>query len=629
MCGINGIWGPVPERRQRIEAMNERLAHRGPDADGVWEGEGIGLGHRRLAIIDLSEAANQPMHTPCGRYTLVYNGEIYNFQSLRASLAEAVDGRGWTWRGHSDTEVLLYGLALHGADFLKRCNGMFALALWDAEAHRLLLARDRMGIKPLYYLRTPQALAFSSEMRSLLRSGLSDRQLDSHALADYLRYQTVHGERTILAGIKQLPPGTSLTLDDNEELIRTWWHPISHFKPLRSNATYQETTAEVRDLLQDAVRQRLVADVPFGAFLSGGIDSSAVVALAAGAAREPLRTFTVAFEEQAHSEGPYARQVAEMYGTQHTEVQLSPKALLEELPAALDAMDHPSGDGINTYVVSQAAKAAGIDMVLSGLGGDELFAGYPIFKQVRALQDKRWLLSYPRFARALGGAAYRYLKPGIASAKIASVICEDYFDTEYAYQYSRELVPPKEAVAMMSRYEGGADEVFRMVHEAVGFGKEGYALPLLSRVSYAELSTYLHSVLLRDSDQMSMAHALEVRVPFLDHRLVETVLGIPDKFKVPVTPKKLLTDAMGDLLPPAIVNRTKMGFTFPWAEWLRKDLHDFCAAHIDALASRPQFNGKVVRQRWAQFLKGDLHVTWSRIWYLCALEAWLQRNEVS
>lgn len=629
MCGINGIWGESDHRRRRIEAMNQRLAHRGPDAEGVWEGEGIGLGHRRLAIIDLSDTANQPMHTPDGRFTLVYNGEIYNFEQLRASLAETVASRGWPWRGHSDTEVLLYGLAIHGTDFLKRCNGMFALAFWDGSANRLLLARDRLGIKPLYYLRTPRALAFSSEIRALLQSGMSDHQLDGHALADYLRYQTVHGDRTMIQGVKHLPPGTALTLDDNEEVIRTWWHPISHFQPMRSNATYQDATAAVRELLQDAVKQRLVSDVPFGAFLSGGIDSSAIVALAAHAAAQPLRTFTVAFNEKDHSEAPYAKAVAEKFGTRHTEVQLSPKALLDGLPAALDAMDHPSGDGINTYVVSRAAKEAGIDMVLSGLGGDELFAGYPIFEQVRALQGKRWLLSYPKFARALGGAAYRYLKPGIASAKIASVIREDYFDTEYAYQYSRELVPLKEAIAMMKSYEGGGNEVFRAVHEAVGFGQEGYALPLLSRVSYAELSTYMQSVLLRDSDQMSMAHALEVRVPFLDHRLVEAVLGIPDKFKVPTTPKKLLTDAMGDLLPPEVVNRPKMGFTFPWETWLRNELHGFCAAHIDSLADRPQFNGKLVRRRWSRFVNGDPHITWSRIWYLCALEAWLQRNEVS
>jgi asparagine synthase (glutamine-hydrolysing) len=609
--------------------MNNELAHRGPDAEGSWVGEGIALGHRRLAIIDLSESGGQPMQDPAGRFTLVYNGEIYNYKALREELRAEVSAAGWSFRSQCDTEVLLYGLALHGIDFLQRCNGMFAFGFWDAVERRLLLARDRMGIKPLYYTRSGSLLAFSSELRALLKAGLSTRLINPVALADYLRYQTVHGERSIVEDVHMLPQGSALTLDENEALIRTWWHPVRNAITLRSNATYEDTKQLVKQHLERAVQSRLVADVPFGAFLSGGIDSSAIVALAANAGTAPLRTFTVAFEEDSHNEAPHARRVAERYGTAHTEIALSVDGLLQKLPDALQAMDHPTGDGINTFVVSQAAKMAGIDMVLSGLGGDELFAGYPIFTQINELQSKKWLLSYPKFARAVAGAAYHKVKPGVASAKIAKVIREDYFDTEYAYQYSRELYSVNEVMSMLEHYKGGANEVFRTVQEVVGYGNEGYALPLLSRVSYAEFSTYLHSVLLRDTDQMSMANALEVRVPFLDHKLVELVLGIPDKYKYPHTPKKLLVDAMGDMLPSEVVNRPKMGFTLPWEQWMRGALRDFCHSQMEALSKRPQFNQKRIAQRWQQFLNGHPEVGWSRIWYLCALESWLQRNEVS
>ncbi len=629
MCGLNGIYGRLPEALPKVEAMNAALAHRGPDAEGHWQGEGIALGHRRLAIIDLSPQGAQPMSTPDERYTLVYNGEIYNYKELRSALHNDASQAGWQFRSQSDTEVLLYGLALHGPTFLQRCDGMFALALWDATERRLLLARDRMGIKPLYYTHTNNYLAFSSEMRALMASGLVERRINPFALADYLRYQTVHGERTMVEGIRMLPAGSTLQIDEHEEVIRIWWHPVRNFNRLRSNATYEETLDMVREQLSSAVKARLVSDVPFGAFLSGGIDSSAVVGLASQGLSDPLRTFTVAFEEQSHNEGPKAKRIAEHFGTRHTEVQLSADALLQKLPESLAAMDHPTGDGINTYVVSQAAKEAGITMVISGLGGDELFAGYPIFTQVQELQNKKWLLSYPKFMRVAGGKLYRSYRPGIASAKIASVLKEDYFDTEYAFQYSREVCSLKDAAAMLGSYQGGANEVFRLAHEGIGYGNEGFALPLLSRVSFSEMATYLQSVLLRDTDQMSMAHALEVRVPFLDHKLVELVLGIPDAFKTPHTPKKLLTDALGRVLPLDLVQGPKQGFTFPWDAWMRGALKDFCSSQIEALAQRPQMNGKVIKRRWERYMQGHPEVTWSRIWYLCALEAWLQRNEVS
>lgn len=602
--------------------MNKALTHRGPDAEGVFNGNGICLGHRRLSIIDLSQAANQPMSDPSGRYTLVFNGEIYNYKELRKSL------NGYAFVSESDTEVLLAGLIHTGTAFLSACNGMFSLAFWDAQKEELLLARDRLGIKPLYYARVGDKFIFSSEIRAILSSGLVPKRMNEAVLGEYLRYQTVHGSNTMVEGIFGLPAGTFMSVNQDEEYVGAYWNLVNNAELLPSNLTYQDAKQLIKTRFEKAVSRRLVSDVPFGAFLSGGIDSSAIVAVASQKVSTPLRTFTVVFDDDQYSEAQFAKMVAEKYHTDHREIKLSPHTLIDQLPEAITAMDHPTGDGINTYVVSKAAKEAGITMVLSGLGGDELFAGYPVFQQISQLQQMKWLLSFPKWARRAIGQIRANARPGVGAQKTIDVICEDYFDVEYAYQYSREVVSKQTNKSLLTLPPHGSNSVFNIVHQGVGYGTPGFQLPFLSKITYAEIVTYLQSVLLRDTDQMSMASALEVRVPFLDHELVQAVMAIPDKFKYPTTPKSLFVDAMGELLPPEIVNRPKMGFTFPWDGWMRNELKEFCGDQILALGQRPQFNQEALSRRWDDFLRGDKYVSWSRIWYLSILEAWLSKNEL-
>lgn len=621
MCGIAGIYGRVSGRAEALRSMTDAQVHRGPDAEGYYTDNLVALGHRRLSIIDLSTGANQPIASACGRYVLAFNGEIYNFAALRAALP------GYPFATQSDTEVLLAGLAKYGIGFVHRCHGMFAFALWDKQQEKLTLCRDRLGVKPLYYARSGQCLLFASEVMALLASGSVPRRLHVDALPEYVRYQTVGGTHTLVEGVYALPPGSYMEITDSGEQLETWWSPLTHFDRgvgLRSAA---ETLEQVQSTFIQAVSRRLVSDVPLGVFLSGGIDSSAVVAAAAQAVGE-LRTFTVTFGESRYNEAPIARLVAQKYGTRHTEIELSATELLRLLPEALSAADHPGGDGVNTWVVSRAAKHAGVTVVLSGMGGDELFAGYPIFKQMHDLQSKRWLLSFPKFARRLGAAMLARNMSGVAAEKVVAVLTEDYFDVDYIYPHSREVISRKGALAMLCGATGSADGVFNRVHADVGYGTQGYALPLLSRVSHAELANYLTPVLLRDADQMGMAHGLEIREPFLDHNLVELVLGIPDSLKYPTRPKRLLTDALGDMLPHEVVHRPKMGFTFPWAEWMRGDLRPFCGDLMASLARRTPFNEAVVMGRWDAFLKGNPRVTWSRIWYLCALEHWMAANRI-
>jgi len=624
MCGIAGLYGhgSMNKARERVSRMSARLAHRGPDAEGVFCDDSVALAHRRLSIIDLSHDADQPMTDASGRYTLAYNGEIYNFRELGKLLAD------YPFKTKSDTEILLAGLAKYGMSFIEKCNGMFAFALWDAQAEKLYLCRDRFGIKPVYYLRRGSEILFASEIRSIL-SGLDQPPpLNRSVLAEYLRYQTVHGPATILEGVFSLPAGSYLEISDNEQEIKTYYRVSTSDTNLQFN-NYGDVCELVRDRLEKSVERRLVSDVPLGLFLSGGIDSSALVALASRQRAEALKTFTISFAEKEFSEAPYAEMVANKFGTDHRCIELRPEELIEHLPDAIKAMDHPTGDGINTYVISGAAKAAGITVALSGLGGDELFAGYPIFKRFKDLQDQKWILSFPRFMRDLAGAILEYRTPGAASTKIRSVLNQESFDLEYIYPFNREVARPERNASMLADSPVDEYSVFKMVQEEVGYGKVGFGLPPLSRVSYAEISTYLINILLRDTDQFSMAHALEVRVPFLDHELVSTVMGIPDRYKYPHSPKKLLVDSLQDELPAEIVNRPKMGFTFPWEYWMKNQLKSFCAEMIEGLASRNSFNSGSVRQRFEDFLSGKPGVTSSRIWHLCILEAWLRENGIN
>jgi asparagine synthase (glutamine-hydrolysing) len=629
MCGINGIYGLEDTllAKQKVSAMNTCMKHRGPDDEGVFAKEKIALGHRRLSIIDLSPAGHQPMQSVDKRYHIVYNGELYNYKELKFELKRVVANSGqqaYFFQTNTDTEVIIAAYARWGADCLKHFNGMFAFAIWDDRLKELFVARDRMGIKPLYYCLTNGIFAFSSEIRSLLQSELIPRKLNPAALVDYLRYQTVHAPDTLLKGIKMVMPGHYLQLKNEKVTAHCYWDITKNVNPQASGKNYQEVCKDVNSILTKAVERRLIADVPFGAFLSGGIDSSAIVGLMSKVSTEKVKTFSVTFDEREFSEAGYAQLVAKKFNTDHHEIKLQPIDFIEQLPHALKAMDHPSGDGPNTYIVSKATKEAGITMALSGLGGDELFAGYEVFKRYLELKNKNVLTRIPRFIRASGGNALTLVKPGVASEKIAELLKQPSIDFTSFYPLSRQVLMDKKIKALLRDKELAPNRLTKQLKE-----QDLSMLPSdISKVSYGEITTYMQNVLLRDTDQMSMAHALEVRVPFMDYTLVEYVLGVPDKFKVPSSPKKLLVDALGELLPPEIVNRPKMGFTFPWKQWMQLELKSFCEEKMNALSKRSFFVEQEVKGLWKRFLANDPQLTWSRIWYLVVLENWLQENRI-
>jgi asparagine synthase (glutamine-hydrolysing) len=637
MCGIAGalFWRDTVEARRAREIVSTMTAaesHRGPDGSGlvVTESRGVrcAMGHRRLAIIDLSDRAAQPMKSASVPIWITFNGEIYNFAEVRRDL----ESLGRRFRSQSDTEVVLQGYEAWGEAVIDRLRGMFAFAIYDGSVQRLLLVRDRLGIKPLYVYTGSGMLLFASEVRSLLASGIVPRRLDQVALDYYLAYQTTPTPRTLVAGVRLLPPGHRLLVDESGQAVeRRYWDFLGTAGAARSGPTDVAARQRVRTLLREAVEGHLVSDVPVGIFLSGGIDSTAIVALVREGGLEP-RTFSVVMPGTAHDEAPYTRVVADRFACRHQEIVLTESELTASVPAALDSVDHPTGDGINTFVVSRAVRRAGIKVALSGLGGDELFGGYPSFGRLRRLRPyaKVWRQS-PDVLRAAAAAAVRSIGGVSVATEKAAAVLESDGSSSQLFPILRQMFGRGERAALLGHrpVDGADDEYVRLLREAAAEHPDG---ELMTFVSFAEARTYMHDVLLRDSDQMSMAHGLELRVPLLDHRLVEHVVSLPERLKAPgATPKRLLVESVGDAMPPGVVHRPKRGFVLPFDTWMKGELRTLCDHHLgpDGLGRLGILAREPVEALWRGFLAGDGRTTWSRPWTLVAFDAWRERNAIS
>ena len=621
MCGISGIISEAnrDDLPSLIRAVNNAMAHRGPDADGFFVEGTIALGHRRLSILDLSTSANQPFTDQSGRYVMVFNGEIYNFKEIREQIRE------YSFITTGDTEVVIAAYAKWGISFLDRLKGMFALAIWDRVEKTLFLARDRFGVKPLYYYKDGERLLFASEIRAILASGLVSRKVNREALTGYLKYQSFTAPDTIVKGILQLPAGTWMLYRNGQLEQKKYWE-VSRTRSEIPEKEAPAIQAKVKDLLFHSVERRLVSDVPLGAFLSGGIDSSAVVAIMSQVDKEAVNAFTLSFEEKEYDETPWAELVAKKYNVRHTKLLLTPADFLEKLPEALNAMDTPSGDGLNTYVVSQAIKKSGITVALSGIGGDELFAGYPLFGQFASL--KRWagVFDHTLALRRMGAA---FLPHGDQrSVRIRELLRMPTADISGAYPLFRQiqnLRSLEELKAPGYNDEGTLEKILNEAQPDID------RFETYSQVSIADYLGYTQSVLLKDTDQMSMASSLEIREPFFDHDLVEYVLNVPDHFKAPTSPtqpKRLLVESLGDLLPPEIVQRRKQGFVMPFDLWMKNELKDFCEQRIYRLAARGYFSEEILVDFWKRYLSGKSKIRWMDIWIFIVLEYWLEKNEM-
>jgi asparagine synthase (glutamine-hydrolysing) len=640
MCGICGVVGEVRAEvaETAVRQMMAALAHRGPDDEGLLLAERVVVGMRRLSIIDLA-GGHQPVFSENGRVAVVLNGEIYNFQELR----RALEPLGHTFRTHSDSETVVHAYEEWGPDCVHHLRGMFAFAAVeiprvDAPAPpRVFLARDRLGIKPLYYTVTHGALLFASEVRALLATGLVESRLSSAALDAYLLFGSVGEPMTLLEGIFSLPPGHRACVSPEPGRVAPrpepyWCAPREKLRSAASSAPASGARGVVEDLralLEDAVRLHLIADVPLGVFLSSGIDSTALAGLASRVSGG-VHTFTVVFPEQEFSEAEIARRTAQRFGTEHQELMLTGDDMLARLDLAVAALDQPSMDGINTYFVSWAARQAGLKVALSGLGGDEVFGGYSTFRSVPRLQR---LIALGRWMPAPLRAATRALALGIgrqrgrpdAARKLAAV-WESPDASPHPYFFTRSLFTPSQAASLRGE-AGKRDAAAPWVAWLADSARQAEGFDSFSAVSWLELRSYLVNTLLRDTDSMSMAHSLEVRVPFLDHPLVEFVANLPERVKRgDARPKSLLRAALADLLPREVVGQRKRTFTFPWENWLRGPLRERVAA---GLASPAPPLGSLMRREtlqavWQDFLAG--RTSWSRPWSLYVLNEWVRRH---
>jgi len=627
MCGICGVAFTARSRHRVDERMLERmrdvLTHRGPDDAGVFAEEGVGLGFRRLSIIDLA-GGHQPMASADGALQIIYNGEIYNHPALRAE----IEARGVRYRTRCDTESVLHVYEADGAAAPKRLRGMFAFAIWDRRTRELFLARDRFGVKPLYYAMLDDgSIVFGSEIKAILASGLVRPELNLDALPDYLANHAPSGEETLFEGVRRLPAGHTLRWRDGAVRIDRYWDlEIPSNGAGGAARPERELIAEYGERFREAVRMRLMSDVPLGMFLSGGIDSASITAVMSQLVREPVKTFSVAFAEREANELEYARLVAERYRTDHHEVVVSPAEFFGALPKLVwhedEPIAHPSS--IPLYFVSRLASEH-VKVVLTGEGSDETLAGYeryrttvynlalgrgyqrltpgPVRELVRGAID-----ALPRRSRV----RHKLVRTFMALPADVDAL---YFDNFAVFSRPRqaELLAP----ALRERLRG--IDPYAAAHHAM----QRAGGPLLNRLLYADVKTYLHELLMKQ-DQMSMAASIESRVPFLDHPLVEFVARLPVGLKLRgVTTKYILRRSMRGLLPGEILTRRKMGFPVPVASWLRGEFRHVVDEYVlgARAAGRGLFDPAAVRRMAERHLAGGEN-HWERLWALVNLELW-------
>jgi asparagine synthase (glutamine-hydrolysing) len=617
MCGICGVATAdgAPPDLEVVQRMSGRLVHRGPDSDGLFHEDGVALAARRLSIIDL-DGGDQPLTNEDGSVVVVQNGEIYNYRELRAEL----EGAGHRFATASDTEVLAHLYEEHGEGFVERLRGMFAVAVWDRKRRRLTLARDRFGIKPLYYRAAGGGLAFASELKAMLELPDLSREIDPRAVAAYLAFNSIPAPLTIFAEARKLPAGCTLAWQGGEPAISRYARPAPPPAGEARSGPAGALAEELRDTMRDSVRAHLVADVPVGVLLSGGVDSAALTALAAGESGEGVRTFSIGFEESSFDELKKARLVARRYRTDHHELILRPDAV-ELLPKLVEAFDEPFGDSsaVPTYLVSQLA-AGEVKVALSGEGGDELFGGYYTY-----VAD----LLAPRFGRLAALAAPLIERLPSSDEKVS-------FDYK-AKRFARAAgLPPLERhlgwkeifgadarAALLGDLAPGWDPV-DLYRER--FAETAGAEPL-ARFQDLDLGIYLVDDLLVKTDRTSMAHSLELRVPFLDDRVAGFGLGLATPLKVRgLAKKRLLRRALAPLLPKEILRAPKQGFSIPLAAWLRGPLKGFAQEVLSsqALAAQGVFDPAVVAPMVDRHCSGREDLS-RQLWGLMAFTLWFDR----
>jgi len=623
MCGICGIVRLSEKfdiRRETLQRMNDVIMHRGPDDEGFYMTPAVGLAIRRLSIIDL-QGGHQPIQSEDGSVKIVFNGEIYNFQELRKTLEEA----GHKFYTHADTEVIVHGYEEYGTDVVHYLRGMFAFALWDVKEETLLLVRDRPGIKPLHYYKDDEKFIFGSEIKSILQCERVSRDVNPEALDRFLTFEYVFSPETIFRGIHKLPPGHFLLLRKGELRIEQYWDNLPSVREVHDEEYYAQHLAE---LLEDSVKMRLISDVPLGALLSGGIDSSAVVGFMAKHSSKPVKTFSIGFEDQTYNELEYARAVSKHFNTEHYEFIIKPDAvdLVEKL---VKNLDEPFGDFsiFPTYLVSKMAREY-VTVALSGDGGDELFAGYDTYiadwvarhyQKVPAVIRKSILPNILRFVppspkkKGIINRTKRFVEGTLLPPELMHTRWMIFLQE----QEKRQLYSD----TLLEVFEQGNS--YQYIQEY--FNRSDGASPL-ARQEYVDIKTYLTDDILVKVDRMSMAPSLEARVPFLDHKVMEFAATIPGSLKLKgLTTKYILKKAVAGLLPEQILTRGKEGFSIPIKNWIMQELRPLLLDTLSEsqIKKRGYFRSEYVRQLVREHLDGKENHS-HRLWALMVFEIWHQ-----
>lgn len=624
MCGINGIALSPRSRRQMdremVLRMRDLMTHRGPDEAGIFVDSRVALGHRRLSIVDVA-AGHQPMTNEDGSLQITYNGEIYNHSDYRSELED----RGHIYNTHCDTETILHLYEEHGSRCVDYLRGMFAFAIWDAHKRELFIARDRLGVKPLYYAHTDDgSLYFASEIKALFESGCVKPELNFKALPDYLANHAPSGEDTLYRRVRRLLPGHTLIWRDGDLEISKYWD-VSFQKTQDEKRSDGDFIAEWAEMFRTSVRLRLMADVPLGMFLSGGIDSSAIAAVMSGMVDDPIKTFSVAFAEREANELAYARIVAQAYKTNHHEVVVSPEEFFQALPRLVwhedEPLAHPSS--VALYFVSLLASQH-VKVVLTGEGSDELLAGYGRYR--KTILNLSMGKLYRSFAPSIIRDAVKSGVRGLPTSRVRQKLLRSFLsvtpDIESIYFDNFAVFPLAMQGSLLTdeaREQIGALDPYAGVREAL---EQTDAQSLLDRLLYADIKTYLHELLMKQ-DQMSMATSVESRVPFLDHKLVEFTCSLPERLKLRGgTTKYILREAMKGVLPEAILSRSKMGFPVPIGSWFRGTYKSVIDEYVlsERALSRGIFNPLLVHQLVQRHDAGEEHD--ERLWALLNFEIW-------
>jgi asparagine synthase (glutamine-hydrolysing) len=649
MCGIAGIFRPdgLGEGASALlDAMGEAIAHRGPDAHATWTdpASGIGFVHRRLSIIDLSEAGAQPMHSPCGRYTLAYNGEIYNYLDLRRTLED--EGAAPPWRGHSDTEVLLAGVAAWGlAETLTRCIGMFAIALWDRETRRLTLARDRFGEKPLHVAVFGGEIAFASELKALARHPRWSGEIDRQAIAQCLRHGYIPAPRTSFAQALKIRPGACVEIGSDTLSPGTWreslyWDAMAEARAARANrfsGSDEEAVARLDSLLRESVSRQMISDVPLGAFLSGGIDSSTIAAMMQSLSTKPVETFSLGFEDKSVSEADFARAVARHLGTSHNEIVLSGDEARDLVASMPEVYDEPFTDQsqLPTYLVSRFARSK-VTVSLSGDAADELFAGYGRHHSVAKQWSGSPFAALGRQARKLAASAQINALVAPAERRGRSHVGKrSTASLRLRLEERRAQYEATSAVAAYERKFTLLDTADRLVpgtrretHPLLGAVEKERGWSPLEQASFLDLTHYLPDDILVKVDRAAMAHSLETRVPFLDPAVVRFALSLPDSVRRMNGQRKgVLKAVLGRYLPTNLWDRPKRGFGIPSATWLAGPLRPLAEDMFstETLARTDTLNPALVRHFWEDFLAGDKRRA-NVVWAMFIVQLFLERQ---